>query len=164
MCVGTKGGWRIFFEKRDCLFNCHSKWRRAVTCCQRLLLACANWLFSHKVSPSPHWAADNRNLAWRKKNLGFFFSISKISYHYWLFALSFSRNCGFYIKSKTFAISLDSRYYEIPTSVVLYLKQKYWVILKKVSFGIFRTILVSKEEKNFTIKSKDKGLSLSKFS
>jgi len=40
----------------------------------------------------------------------------------------------------------------------------YRVILKKVLFGIFRTILVSKEEKNFTIKSKDKGLSLSKFS
>ena len=97
-----------------------------------------------------------------KKSL-FFLSNSKISYHYWLFALSFSRNCGFYIKSKTFAISLDSRYYEIPTSVVLYLKQKYWVILKKVSFGIFRTILVSKEEKNFTIKSKDKKLSLGKF-
>ena len=37
----------------------------------------------------------------------------------------------------------------------------YRVILKKVSFGIFRTILVSKEETNFTIKSKDKGLSLS---
>ena len=41
---------------------------------------------------------------------------------------------------------------------------KYRVILKKVSFGIFRTILVFKEEKNITIKSKDKGLSLSKFS
>ena len=41
---------------------------------------------------------------------------------------------------------------------------KYWVILKKVSFGIFGSILVSKEETNFTIKSKDKGLSLSKFS
>ena len=40
----------------------------------------------------------------------------------------------------------------------------YRVILKKVLFGIFRTILVSKEEKNFTIKNKDKGLSLSKFS
>ena len=33
-----------------------------------------------------------------------------------------------------------------------------------VSFYIFRIILVSKEEKNHTIKSKDKGLSLSKFS
>ena len=40
----------------------------------------------------------------------------------------------------------------------------YRVILKKVSFGVYRTILVSKEEKNFTIKSKHKGLSLSKFS
>ena len=42
--------------------------------------------------------------------------------------------------------------------------RKYRVILKKVPFGIFRTILVSKEEKFFTIKSKDKGLSLGKFS
>ena len=40
---------------------------------------------------------------------------------------------------------------------------KYRVILKKVSFGIFRITLVSKEEKNFTIECKDKGLSLSKF-
>ena len=40
----------------------------------------------------------------------------------------------------------------------------YRVILKKVSFGIFRTILVSKEEKILAIKSKDKGLSLNKFS
>ena len=40
----------------------------------------------------------------------------------------------------------------------------YRVILKKVSFGVFRTILVSKEEKMFTIKSKDKELSLSRFS
>ena len=40
----------------------------------------------------------------------------------------------------------------------------YRVILKKVSFGIFRTFLVSKEEKNFTIESKDKALFLSKFS
>ena len=40
----------------------------------------------------------------------------------------------------------------------------YRVILKKVSFGIFTTFLVSKEEKNFTIESKDKGLFLSKFS
>ena len=39
------------------------------------------------------------------------------------------------------------------------LKTKYRVILKKVSLGIFRTILVIGEEKNFTIKSKDKGLS-----
>ena len=29
--------------------------------------------------------------------------------------------------------------------------EEYRVILKKVLFGIFRTILVSKEEKNFTI-------------
>jgi len=41
---------------------------------------------------------------------------------------------------------------------------KYRVIFKKVSFGIFRTILVTGEEKNFTIKSEHKGLSLSKFS
>ena len=40
----------------------------------------------------------------------------------------------------------------------------YRVILKKVSFGVFRAILVSKEEKDFTTKNKDKGLSLSKFS
>ena len=33
----------------------------------------------------------------------------------------------------------------------------YWAILKKVLFGIFRTILVFKEEKKFTIESKDKG-------
>ena len=39
-----------------------------------------------------------------------------------------------------------------------------FAILKKVSFDIFRIILVSKEEKNFRIESKDKGLSLSKFS
>ena len=38
------------------------------------------------------------------------------------------------------------------------------VIHEKVSFGIFRIILVSKEEKNFTIESKDKVQSLSKFS
>ena len=38
------------------------------------------------------------------------------------------------------------------------------VILKKVSFGIFRIILVFKEEKKFTVESKDKGLSLRKFS
>ena len=41
---------------------------------------------------------------------------------------------------------------------------KYWVILKKVSFGIFAIIMVSKEDKNFTIESKGKGLSLSRFS
>ena len=40
----------------------------------------------------------------------------------------------------------------------------YRVILKKISFVIFTTILVSKEEKNFTKESKLKGLSLSKFS
>ena len=40
----------------------------------------------------------------------------------------------------------------------------YRVVLKKVSFGIFRIILVSMEEKNFTIESKDKVLSLTKFS
>ena len=40
----------------------------------------------------------------------------------------------------------------------------YRVILKKVSFGIYSAILVSKEEKNFTVNSEDKVLSLSKFS
>ena len=40
----------------------------------------------------------------------------------------------------------------------------YRVILKKVSFGIFAIILVSKEDENFTIESKGKGLSLSRFS
>ena len=40
----------------------------------------------------------------------------------------------------------------------------YRVILKKVFFGILRMILVSKEEKNSIIESKDKGLSLSKIS
>ena len=40
----------------------------------------------------------------------------------------------------------------------------YRVILKKVSFGIFTIIFVSKDERNFTIESKDKLLSLSKFS
>ena len=49
--------------------------------------------------------------------------------------------------------------------LILHHKQnKYRVILKKVSFGAFRIILVSKEEKHFTTESKDKGLSLSKFS
>ena len=47
---------------------------------------------------------------------------------------------------------------------VLTLLKRYRVILKKVLFGIFRIILVSKEEKNLTIESKDKGLTLSKFS
>ena len=32
---------------------------------------------------------------------------------------------------------------------------------KKISFGIDRILLVSKEEKKFTMKSNDKGLSLS---
>ena len=41
---------------------------------------------------------------------------------------------------------------------------RYRVILKKVSFGIFTIILVSKEDKNFTIESKGKGLSLSRIS
>ena len=40
---------------------------------------------------------------------------------------------------------------------------KYRAILKKVSFGIFRIILVSKEEENFTIESEGEGVSLSKF-
>ena len=44
------------------------------------------------------------------------------------------------------------------------LGNRYRVILKKVSFGVFSIILVFKEEKNFTMKSKDKVLSLSKFS
>ena len=37
----------------------------------------------------------------------------------------------------------------------------YRVIFKKVSFGIFGTFLVSKEEKNFTIEGEDKVLYLS---
>ena len=41
---------------------------------------------------------------------------------------------------------------------------KYQVILKKVSFCVFSIILIFKVEKNFTVKSKDKVLSLSKFS
>ena len=40
----------------------------------------------------------------------------------------------------------------------------YRVILEKVSFGIFRCILFSKEEKKITIEIKVKVLSLSKFS
>ena len=44
------------------------------------------------------------------------------------------------------------------------MNRRYRVILKKVSFGYFRIILDSKERKKFTIESKDKGLSLSKFS
>ena len=56
--------------------------------------------------------------------------------------------------------SCQSRYLELMGYLLV---RMYRVILKKVSFGIFRTFLVSKEEKNFTIESKDKGLSLSKF-
>ena len=41
---------------------------------------------------------------------------------------------------------------------------EYRVILKKASFGISRIILVSKEEKHFTVESEGKGLSLSTFS
>ena len=41
---------------------------------------------------------------------------------------------------------------------------KYRVILKKVSFGVFKIILVSEEEQIFTIESKGKGLSLNEFS
>ena len=37
--------------------------------------------------------------------------------------------------------------------VELMIGKKYKVILLKVSFGIFRTILVSKEEKSLTMKS-----------
>ena len=40
---------------------------------------------------------------------------------------------------------------------------KYWVILKKVSFGIFDD-LGFQERKKITVKSKDEVLSLSKFS
>ena len=49
---------------------------------------------------------------------------------------------------------------------VFYVKDlvSYRVIFKKVSFGIFSMILVSKEKKNFTMKSKDIVLSLGKFS
>ena len=43
-------------------------------------------------------------------------------------------------------------------------QKKYRVILKKLSFRFFRIILVFKEEKEFTIESKEKMLSLSKFS
>ena len=41
---------------------------------------------------------------------------------------------------------------------------EYRVILKKVSFGIFEIIVVSKEENNYTMESKDKVLSLKTFS
>ena len=40
----------------------------------------------------------------------------------------------------------------------------YRVILKKVSFDIYRIILVSKKEKDFTMESKDKGPTLSNVS
>ena len=40
---------------------------------------------------------------------------------------------------------------------------RYWMILKKVSLGIFRIILVSEEGKNFAMESEDRELSLSKF-
>ena len=40
----------------------------------------------------------------------------------------------------------------------------YRVILKKILFGVFYIMLVSKEEKDFTIESKDIEPSLSKFS
>ena len=39
------------------------------------------------------------------------------------------------------------------------IKKLYRVILKKVSFGIFRVILVSMEEKRFAIESQDKAIS-----
>ena len=48
-------------------------------------------------------------------------------------------------------------------SIIEHIPTRYRVILKKVSFGIFRIILVSKGEENYTVESKDKGLSLSKF-
>ena len=38
------------------------------------------------------------------------------------------------------------------------------MILKKVSFDIFGFFFVSYEDKDFTIESEDRGLSLSKFS
>ena len=49
------------------------------------------------------------------------------------------------------------------TATYYAVSSKYRVILKKVSFGIFKIILVYKEDKNFTIESEGKGLSLSKF-
>ena len=45
-----------------------------------------------------------------------------------------------------------------------YVTWKYRVILKKVLFSVFSIIKVSKGDKNFTVKSKDTVLSLSKFS
>ena len=44
------------------------------------------------------------------------------------------------------------------------LMARYRVILKKVSFGVFSIIMVLKDETNFTMKNKDRVLSLSKFS
>ena len=44
------------------------------------------------------------------------------------------------------------------------LEQRYRVFLKKVSYGIFKTFLISKEEQILTKESKEKGLPLSKFS
>ena len=80
--------------------------------------------------------------------------------------------------SSQLRITLDSRYggigYWAPYYCVVsfsstpYIKHPakamYWVILKKVSFGIFRIILVSKKEKKSTIQGRNKELPLSKFS
>ena len=59
---------------------------------------------------------------------------------------------------------IDQRLTNEKTRVATSILIKYRVILKKVSFCIFRIILVSKEENEFTTESKDKVLSLSKFS
>ena len=59
---------------------------------------------------------------------------------------------------------IDQRLTNEKTRVATSILIKYRVILKKVSFCIFRIILFWKEEKKFTVESKDKGLSLSKFS
>ena len=48
-------------------------------------------------------------------------------------------------------------------AATFYCTWKYRVISKKVSSGISRIIMVSKEEKNFAMESKDHGLPLSKF-
>ena len=48
----------------------------------------------------------------------------------------------------------------VATSILI----RYRVILKNVSFCIFRIILVSKEKKSLNIESEDKGLLLSKSS
>ena len=53
---------------------------------------------------------------------------------------------------------------KLPMPDRLTLPVMYRVILKKVSLGIFRIILVSKDKKDHTIESKDNGLSLSRFS